>query len=171
MFIECTMFKEKMCQSSINGKTTNKKITNNKSNKSISEHHQLYAELSNDRCAKKVQLTFDKQKSIVAKSFWLNEQTINYYLDKRSKWIIFNGIILVFSIISHFLKFNFELIHRSIHRSIEMMKKSTRLKMIRFCNSNKINLSFNNEFYISIIIFFILTINTIGKLISLISFN
>ena len=119
--------------------------------KSISEHHQRYAELSNDQCAKKVQLTFNKRIStVIAKSCWLNEQPINYCLDKRRKWIISNWIILG-TIISEYFR---------LHTSNSILPT---VNMIRFSNLNKINSS-SSYFYI-LIASFLLLINTstVGK--------
>lgn len=119
--------------------------------KSISEHHQHYAELSSDQCVKKVHLTFNKRIStVIAKSCWLNERPINCCLDKRRKWIISNWIILA-TIISEYFKFN---------KSNSILST---VNMIRFSNLNKINSS-SSCFYI-LIASFLLLINTstVGK--------
>lgn len=102
----------------------------------------------------KVQLTFNKQISTIAKRRRLNEQTINYCcLDKR-RWIIFinNWINLV-------LKIN-KFLNGSFYKSFNKLITN------RFHNLDKINASL--FFYI---ILLLINISTIGKFLEFIIFH
>ena len=121
------------------------------------EHHQLYVgELSTNE--------FDnyKQKSIILN--W--HQTINYNLNRRSKWIEFNWIIIkvISELFIKFNKFNSSLTSSS---SSSTSSNTSKLKMTKF---NKINSSFN-IYIILILIQLLINTSTIGMYFHILEIN